>query len=122
MPLSEHEQRLLDQLKQQLHATDPKFASALGDDRARTLSTRHIILGVLISIVGILVLLFGVTIQQIIVGVLGFLVMGVGVYVATIRRGTAKTPASDDGAKVGRSKTGFMSSLEDRWDERRRGE
>ncbi|ABY24232.1 integral membrane protein [Renibacterium salmoninarum ATCC 33209] len=122
MPLSEHEQRLLDQLEQQLHATDPKFASALGDDRARTLSTRHIILGVLISIVGILVLLFGVTIQQIIVGVLGFLVMGVGVYVATIRRGTAKTPASDDGAKVGRSKTGFMSSLEDRWDERRRGE
>lgn len=122
MPLSEHEQRLLDQLEQQLHETDPKFASALGNDHARTLSTRHIIFGVLISIVGILVLLLGVGIQQIVVGVLGFLVMGVGVYVATVRKGAAKTPASDDGARVGKAKSGFMSSLEERWDERRRGQ
>lgn len=122
MPLSEHEQRLLDQLEQQLHETDPKFASALGNDHARTLSTRHIIFGVLISIVGILVLLLGVGIQQILVGVLGFLVMGAGVYVATIRKGAGKTPASSEGARGSQAKSGFMSSLEERWDERRRGE
>ncbi|MET1020930.1 MAG: DUF3040 domain-containing protein, partial [Arthrobacter sp.] len=30
MPLSEHEQKLLEQLEKQLHEDDPKFASSMG--------------------------------------------------------------------------------------------
>ncbi|WP_394941073.1 DUF3040 domain-containing protein [Psychromicrobium sp. YIM B11713] len=122
MPLSEHEQRLLDQLEQQLHDTDPKFASALGTDGARRLSARHILLGVVIGVAGLSVMLLGIGIQQIWLGVLGFIVMGAGVFIATMRSRVTKTPASADGAKVAGAKSSFMSNLEDRWDERRRGE
>ncbi|AJT42834.1 DUF3040 domain-containing protein [Psychromicrobium lacuslunae] len=122
MPLSEHEQRLLDQLEQQLHDTDPKFASALGNEGARRLSARHILLGVVIGVAGLAVLLLGVGIQQIWLGVIGFLLMGAGVFVATMRSRVKKTPASADGAKVAGAKSSFMANLEERWDERRRGE
>ena len=36
MPLSEHEQRLLDEIEQALYAEDPKFASAVRSARARS--------------------------------------------------------------------------------------
>jgi hypothetical protein len=120
MPLSEHEQRLLDQLEQQLHAEDPKFASSLGSDPARTFSTRHIVIGSIVAIAGILVLLLGVGVQAIPLGVLGFVVMGAGVYFATLRRRWRK---GGDGAATGRPgkpRSSFMSNLEERWDERRR--
>ncbi|WP_427017163.1 DUF3040 domain-containing protein [Pseudarthrobacter sp. P1] len=117
MPLSEHEQRLLDALEQQLHAEDPKFANTLGADPARSFSTRHIVVGALVSIAGILLLLFGVMTQIIALGVAGFLIMGAGVYFATLRRrfGTAGT-----GTAPKKSKSSFMSNLEERWEERRK--
>ncbi|HSU70371.1 MAG TPA: DUF3040 domain-containing protein [Micrococcaceae bacterium] len=118
MPLSEHEQRLLDQLEQQLHAEDPKFASTLGSGPARAFSTRHIVIGALGAVVGILVLLLGVALQAIPLGVLGFLVMGGGVYYATMRRGRRKGSAGAGGS--GKPRSSFMSNLEERWDERRR--
>ncbi|MHA7154921.1 DUF3040 domain-containing protein [Arthrobacter sp. TMN-50] len=123
MALSEHEQRLLDQLEQQLHADDPKFASSMASSTQRSLSTRRIVIGALMAVAGILVLLLGVANQIILVGVAGFLVMGAGVYYATTRpkesestsipRGTAKA------APVNRS-GGFLSTLEEKWDERKR--
>ncbi|WP_285724113.1 DUF3040 domain-containing protein [Psychromicrobium xiongbiense] len=119
MPLSEHEQRLLDQLEQQLHETDPKLASTLGGERGRSLSTRYIISGVLLSLVGLLVLLAGVASQMIAIGVLGFLIMGSGVYLATLRRG-ADTGHGDHGEGAAKPKSSFMAGLEDRWEERRR--
>jgi len=121
MPLSEHEQRLLDQLEQQLHAEDPKFASALESDPARALSTRYIVIGVLVMIAGIMILLGGVASQLIIVGVLGFLVMGGGVYLALSRPKFKGDPST--AAKPGaRQKSGFMNNLEERWEERRRNQ
>ena len=37
MPLSDHEQRMLDQIESALYAEDPKFASSVrGGDSART--------------------------------------------------------------------------------------
>jgi len=118
MPLSEHEQRLLDQLEQQLHDEDPKFANALSSDPSRALSTRHIVIGVLVTIVGILVLLAGVTSQLIPVGVLGFLIMGAGVYFATSKKKLRSDPTAAPGTTT-KPKSGFMNNLEERWDQRR---
>ncbi|GAB3286567.1 spore wall synthesis complex protein [Sinomonas notoginsengisoli] len=118
MPLSEHEQKMLEQLEKQLHEEDPKFADSMGADALRTFSTKHIVLGVLGVIVGILVLLVGVSIQNIFVGVLGFLLMGASVYYGTLRRPGRRL-------RSGRSKGsggGFLHRLEAQWEERRREE
>ena len=119
MPLSEHEQKLLEQLEKQLHEDDPKFASTMGSDPIRSWSTRHVIIGVLGAIAGILLLLVGVSMQAIPVGVLGFVVMGAGVYFATLRGGAFGKAGKGKPVK-GKPKSSFMSSLEERWDERRR--
>ncbi|PTT63121.1 DUF3040 domain-containing protein [Arthrobacter sp. HMWF013] len=121
MPLSEHEQKLLEQLEKQLHEDDPKFANSMGSDPGRTWSTRHIVIGVLCALAGIALLLVGVTTQLIIVGVLGFVVMGAGVYFATMRNASAPKQNAGPG-KAGKPRSSFMSSLEERWDERRRDE
>ncbi|MFT4471502.1 DUF3040 domain-containing protein [Arthrobacter sulfonylureivorans] len=122
MPLSEHEQRLLEQLEQQLHAEDPKFASHMESASGRSLSTRHIVVGSLVAIAGILVLLTGILSQIIAVGVLGFVIMGAGVYWATTRRAGTGSPRSSGNKQQSSSKGGFMANLEERWDERHHGE
>ena len=104
MALSEHEQRLLDQLEQQLHAEDPKFANSMATSAGRGISTRRIVLGALMAVVGLAVLLLGITEAGIAVGVVGFLVMGAGVYYATTRgRKSAPKPAA--GGKERQSST-----------------
>ncbi|GAB4100410.1 DUF3040 domain-containing protein [Sinomonas halotolerans] len=121
MPLSEHEQRMLEQLEKQLHDEDPKFADSMGADALRTFSTKHIVLGVLGVIVGVLVLLVGVSIQNVLVGVLGFLAMGASVYYGTLRRAGRRTGSgSGPGAAASSKGGGLLSRLEARWDERRR--
>ena len=121
MALSEHEQRLLDQLEQQLHAEDPKFANSMATSAGRGISTRRIVLGALMAVAGLAVLLLGITEAGIAVGVIGFLVMGAGVYYATTR-GRKNPPAATDGRKEREptSQRGFMNNLENKWDERKR--
>lgn len=123
MPLSEHEQKLLEQLEKQLHEDDPKFANSMGSDPGRSWSTRHVVIGVLCALAGIFLLLVGVTLNMIFVGVLGFVVMGAGVYFATMRSAApGKSGSGGRPGKPGKSRSSFMSSLEERWDERRRGD
>ena len=121
MPLSEHEQKLLEQLEKQLHEDDPKFASQMGSVPGRSWSTRHLVMGVLATLAGVLLLLVGVSTQIIIVGVVGFVVMGAGVYFATMRS-SAVGKARAAGRKQGKARSSFMSNLEQRWDERHGGE
>lgn len=122
MPLSEHEQKLLEQLEKQLHEDDPKFASSMGSDPGRSWSTRHLVIGVLGTLAGILLLLLGVSLQSIVVGVLGFVVMGAGVYFATMRSTAGKSKSGAAGRKPGKPRSSFMSNLEERWEERHRGD
>ena len=121
MPLSEHEQKLLEQLEKQLNEDDPKFASSMGSVPGRSWSTRHLVIGVLATLAGVLLLLVGVSMQNIFVGVLGFVVMGAGVYFATMRS-SAVGKARTAGGRKGKPRSSFMSNLEQRWDERHGGE
>ena len=50
MPLSEHEQRLLDEIEQALYAEDPKFASSVRSARAR----RRVRSSMLLCVLGVL--------------------------------------------------------------------
>jgi hypothetical protein len=121
VPLSEHEQQLLAQLEKQLHEDDPRFVTNMGSRAVRGASTRNIVLGIVIAVVGLLALLAGVMTKLILVGVLGFVVMGVGVYIATLRSGRPKNV--DGGGKVGapRRSSPFLQNLENRWDQRNSG-
>lgn len=125
MPLSEHEQRLLEEMERSLYQNDADFVAKVGGTRARP-AYRSIVLGVLIAVVGVAVLVTGVFVQQPIVGILGFVVMFAGVLVAIA---PGKRVSLDDAAptarasKAGRGRqAGFMDRMNDRWDKRQDGE
>ena len=127
MPLSEHEQRLLEQMERALMAEDPKFASSLrhgssGADR------RRIVVGVMGALGGMALLLAGVSTNLVPVGLLGFLVMlgavflivsGVRHTAPAAQQAGAETPTPAAAPKKA-GKGGFMAKFEQRWQERNR--
>jgi hypothetical protein len=131
VPLSEHEQRLLEQMEKALYAEDPKLASTLRGSHLRPTDRRRLILGVLGILVGLGLLLAGVMTPVWGLGVIGFLVMLIGAWYAIHRPASAATgPAAAPGGSSGRStkrsakssKGSFMDRLEQRWDRRRDGQ
>ena len=79
MPLSEHEQRLLEQIEQGLYAEDPKFASAVRKVRARTGQRRKIVMAVACVVLGLGMVLLGLVSKIIVVGVIGFVLIVAGI-------------------------------------------
>lgn len=75
MPLSEHEQRLLDQIERALYAEDPKFASTYRSTDLRKHYSRRIVRCAAFFVLGVILLMVGVISKNIAVGVGGFLVM-----------------------------------------------
>ena len=75
MPLSEHEQRLLDQIERALYQEDPKFASTVRATDLRTHMRRRLRRAAFVLALGFLLLLTGVVISQPAVGIAGFVVM-----------------------------------------------
>ena len=75
MPLSEHEQRLLEQIERALVDDDPKFASSVRTGDRRLKARRKLQLGALLVLVGLAVLVGGAVVPSVPLGVLGFLVM-----------------------------------------------
>lgn len=75
MPLSEHEQRLLEQMERALYAEDPKFASSLRGRDPRSNFRRRMVLAGFGLIVGVVLLMTGLVTKVILVSVVGFLVM-----------------------------------------------
>jgi Protein of unknown function (DUF3040) len=120
MPLSEQEQRLLEEMERNLYQSDADFVATVGPRRGRT-NYRGVVVGVLIGIVGIIVLVVGVSIRQPVVGILGFLVMfgGVLVAIAPPRKSKRGSPASGNASpRAAQRPPGFMDSLNDRWERR----
>jgi hypothetical protein len=81
VPLSEHEQRLLDQIERQLYADDPKFASTVRSHDVKSHLTRRVKRYSALLVVGLGALIAGAVIHQVAVGVAGFLVMLVAGFV-----------------------------------------
>ena len=135
MPLSDHEQRLLEQMEQALYAEDPRFASVLQGEDLRVRYRRRLIVAVLGFVAGIAMLMSGLVLYQgspnlvsILVSVLGFVVMLVSVLVgvSAYRRtphdaqGQSFVPSSNvSPISAGRRKRGLMERVEERWQRRR---
>lgn len=126
MPLSDHEQRLLDEMEKQLHQ-DPQFASSMRRaETAGRYSSRNIALGLVVAVAGLAVVLVGIAMSQvpivgIVVGIVGFVAMCAGVYLALARRSTG-TGATSGGGERPRQQSSYMAKLEQQWDQRHRGE
>lgn len=84
MPLSDHEQRLLEQMERALYAEDPKFATSMRNPRPVAGDKRRIAVGVVGFLVGMGLLLAGVAAHLSIVGVVGFLAMLAGIWMAVV--------------------------------------
>ena len=65
MPLSEHEQRLLDQIEQALYAEDPKWANTVRISDPRSHYKRRLIKASIGFALGVVLLMVGVVINMI---------------------------------------------------------
>jgi hypothetical protein len=123
VPLSEHEQRLFEQIERSL-AEDPKFASAVRANDPRLHARRRLVIAAVLVIAGLALVVFGVSTQPL-VGVAGFVVMlgaaayGLSAIVrsrstelravdGTVTRSTARRP----------SRGSLLDRLEERWRQR----
>jgi len=142
VPLSEHEQRQLEQIEQALYADYPRFANAVRASDPRVHYKRRVIEAALGFLLGVGMLVAGVVTKLIWIGVAGFVVMLVCSMWALSSyrhmngvasgRGAGKPREKRPGrsgrsARSGRSGrasgstgTGMMERLEERW--RRRQE
>jgi hypothetical protein len=113
MPLSEHEQRILDEIERRLTADDPKFARAHGAVTPRGVAIRRMKRGIAAFALGMILLLSGLFVPELLVvlGLAGFGVMLLSLLVIG--------KASKDMARVAvRSASSSQSSLFDRWEQR----
>jgi hypothetical protein len=118
MPLSEHEQRLLEQIERALIAEDPKFASTVRAGRLRRPTRRRRLQGLVLFVVGLVLLVVGVAVRSIwlsnvpVVSVVGFLVMLAGAVLAVTSIGAGKK-APTKGAEPDRNR--FGGKMEERF-------
>jgi hypothetical protein len=124
VPLSEHEQRLLDQIEQALYAEDPKWANTVRISDPRSHYKRRLIKASIGFALGVVLLMVGVVINMILLGVGGFVVMlvaclwGLSSWKRMNGFGDA-APASGapvSGKQARRGNRGsFMERMEERW-------
>ena len=133
MPLSEHEQRMLEQIEKALYAEDPKFAHSVRARDPRVHYRRRVILAVIGFLLGVGLLVAGIIMKYIPLSVAGFLVMlTCAMWALTSWRhmtglGPRGAPAPAPARKRrsrGRPATGqgFMERLEERWRRRQEGD
>lgn len=131
MPLSDHEQRLLEQMERALYAEDPKFADSLRKSHRAAVDRRQAVLGTGVAIIGLAVLIIGMISQLIPLGVLGFLGMLAGAVMVyrsflvrpeqTAAAAATAAPAAPRRPQPGKPPRtgGFMERMEARWRQRR---
>ena len=139
MPLSDHEQRLLEQIEQALYDEDPKFARLYRATDVRSHYRGRVVRSLLGVLAGLAMLVAGVITTLIALGVGGFIVMvaSASYGIASWQRMTGhRIVASNDRPKLRRraaesrgqsqpradsERRGVIGRLEDRW-QRRQGD
>ena len=106
MPLSEHEQRLLEQIERALVDDDPKFASSVRTGDRRLKARRKLQIGIALVVIGFAVLVGGGAVAgSVPLGVLGFLIAFAGVALGVFNY-KAATGAVEAGGPAGPSVPG----------------
>lgn len=126
MPLSDREQQLLEQMERALIEEDPRFATSMRGGPGQARNRRRLAIGVGGVVIGLGVILLGVTTQLVAVGALGFaLMVGAVVYAMTDKKTplvAVPTPGQPPRAAKSpkkKSSSSFMDKMEQRWEQRR---
>ncbi|NMO03331.1 DUF3040 domain-containing protein [Gordonia sp. TBRC 11910] len=111
MPLSEHEQRMLEQIESALYAEDPKFASSVKRRRIGPGSGRRRLQAVAIFVIGLVLLVGGVAVDVKlggfpIISLIGFLVMFGACLMALWGGGGGSTAAKSASGASGSRRSG----------------
>jgi hypothetical protein len=126
VPLSDHEQRMLEQMERALYAEDPKFATTLEGSELRTYTRKRVYQSVAGFLLGIALLMVGLPVGQEWLSVVGFLIMlgCAAIGVTAWRRspppgeGQAR-PAAGGRARPQKQRRSMMNRIEARWQRRR---
>lgn len=114
MALSDDERRVLEEMERHLRAST---SDVVDITPRRRINATAVTVGVLAIVAGVGILLAGIVNQFPLLGVIGFGVMVIGVFVATSRRGSTERAASSTKPRAPKS-----STFEQRWDRRMGGE
>ncbi|MBP2458587.1 hypothetical protein ABID70_001147 [Clavibacter michiganensis] len=129
MPLSEQEQRLLEEMERSLYHNDADFVATVSGRRSRPNYTM-VVVGVLVIVLGIAALAAGVITKLAVIGILGFAVMIVGALLIFSPRDAAAGASSPTaprapgrgGGKRPASSSSFMDKINERWEKRQGGQ
>ncbi|HKS99026.1 MAG TPA: DUF3040 domain-containing protein [Rugosimonospora sp.] len=120
MPLSEHEQRLFEQIERSL-AEDPKFASAVRATDPRFHARRRLIVAAALVVAGLALVVFGVS-NGVGLSVAGFVVMlGAAAFgLSSLRRahGVELRAVNGTASRSTRRRNSLIDRLEERWRQR----
>ncbi len=120
MPLSEHEQRLFEQIERSL-AEDPKFASAVRATDPRFHARRRLIVAAALVVAGLALVVFGVS-RGVVLSVAGFVVMlGAAAFgLSSLRRahGVELRAVNGTATRSTRRRSSLIDRLEERWRQR----
>lgn len=117
MPLSEHEQRLLEQMERAFHEEDPQFASAM--ESPRMPMNRRTGLAVILLVAGLGIIVAALAIQIPLLGVLGFVALVAG---GSLMLQRPAVPAVGAAPTAPRRRRSLNERLDERWERRRRPE
>jgi ABC-type multidrug transport system fused ATPase/permease subunit len=120
--LSENEQKVLEELERQLTGGKPAPKQKANQFDGKVKYGRLLVLGSVLVFVGLGIMLFAISSQMVILGVLAFLTMLTGLYLVsqnwTSKAVRASQPKPDP--KPGQ-KPGTSGYFQDRWDQRNGG-
>ena len=123
MPLSDYEQRILEEIEKQFYEQDPKFARGVATGTLHRNLRRNFRRGLALFVLGIFVLLAFFLEPNVIVGVAAFLIMLAGFTIAyqnLKKLGLERAEANTGNQRPVNPLSKFMGSLEQRMREIRR--
>jgi hypothetical protein len=121
VPLSDHEQRLLEQIERALYAEDPKFASTVRSTDLRHYHRRRVIRGAAVCLLGLAAVAAGAVlglVPLIAIGAVVAVLGGVFGAAAWRRMNRGDTLAQVRRARLRANRMSFRARMEERWQRR----
>ena len=129
MPLSEHEQRQLEQIEQALYREDPKFGRLVRSSDPRVHYKRRLVQAVLGVLIGAGLIAAGIVTRRLYLEAAGGVIAALCLLWSIVnwrqhvaRTRVAKKPNPDRRRQSSPARTGFMERLEERWRRRQEGD